>query len=358
MPDNDLPFGDMEDTMSDAFDKLDADEGDDTSSDETSSDNEIESDEAEFEGEGSEDSEEESEEVDDDTSDNDQEGGEGDGESGDSDKVEPPVSWSKEEQEAFLKLPSGIQEVVARRESEREAGLQEKLQGATYAQERLGALERIVAPRRQGWAAQGLGEAQAIEQLIALSDMANNKPGEFIQWLAKTTNYDLDNLLDEGGDDYDGGEEDSVSPEIVNRLNQLEGLVAQNAEIERQAVQSQAQDVYNQFVDEKDGSGQPKHPHFAKVQNVMGTLIQMSQAASLDEAYAKAIWLDPEIKDKLIQENVKKAVNGGKKKNSLNRAKSAASVNKKSNGGSGVTKKALGKTFEDTMGATYDEVNA
>jgi hypothetical protein len=360
MADGDLNFGDMEETMSDAFDKIEADESGEESADDTQQEESDDTGNEGDDGESSSDEEQGSEEATGESEYSEEgQGTEGEDDTSEEKSVEPPTSWSDEDKEEFLKLPPEVREIIARREGERESAFHDKSQGFADSQAKINALESIVAPRRQGWAANGMNETQAIQQLIALSDMANSRPGEFIQWLAKTTNFDLGTLVEDygGGDEY-ADELDGEDSALLQRVSQLENHIVQNANAENVRAQGEAAFTLESFSNDKDNTGQIKHPHYEKVKTAMGNLIEAGQANSLDEAYGKAIWMDPEIRDTLIEKSNKSALKGGKKKVSTDRAKRAAGSNKKSSSASGVGKDAPAKSFEETMSKTYDEINA
>jgi hypothetical protein len=352
MPDQ-LNFGDMEETMSEAFDSMDSDESSEPveavdDSDDTAETGEVgEADEVIEDSEG----------IEAEASIDDQEV-HGDETSSDADKpFEPPNSWSEEEKETFLKLPRELQDAVGRRESERESAFTEKFQDASSAQSKLDALEQIIAPRRQQWAANGLTEHAAINQLLALSDMASSQPEEFIKMLAQNTNTDLANIVNEDSEYY--GEEESVSdPALSERIGNIEKLLLQNQQAQQAQIQSQAGEHLDSFVNQKNETGGLKNPHYNKVEGIMVNLMQTGQANSLDEAYNQAIWIDPEVRDTLLLARDKRSSNGSNRKSSNSRANKAANVNKRGRGSSGISKEPPGRNFEETMSKAYDRVNA
>lgn len=75
----------------------------------------------------------------------------------------------------------------------------------------------------------------------------------------------------------------------------------------------------------------PENAHFDKVKTIMGSLIQSGQAKGLQDAYEKAIWADPSIRNDLLsaQEREKAAK---KKAEMAAKRKAAASVTGSPNG--------------------------
>jgi hypothetical protein len=106
--------------------------------------------------------------------------------------LEPPQYMQGAEAEQFRALPVEMQHFVAR-----------NMAFAEDAAARLagyGEVERVIAPRRQAWAMNGVSEGQAINQLFAISDFASTAPVDFIRWFAGTQQIDL-LALAEGGDE-------------------------------------------------------------------------------------------------------------------------------------------------------------
>jgi hypothetical protein len=93
----------------------------------------------------------------------------------------------------FAALPAEMQQQVARTMAAVE---EQATRYRGYEQ-----LETVIGQRRQAWAMQGMSEAQAVSQLLALSDFAGKSPTDFVQWFSGQHGIDIAALADGGGDD-------------------------------------------------------------------------------------------------------------------------------------------------------------
>jgi hypothetical protein len=95
--------------------------------------------------------------------------------------------------------PAGIDpQVFASLPAETQAALARTMEDVNTRQQRFAALEpleQIIGPRRDLWALNGATPAQAINQLLALSDFAGRDPGGFIRHIAKNSGVDLAQLV-------------------------------------------------------------------------------------------------------------------------------------------------------------------
>lgn len=169
------------------------------------------------------------------------------------------------------------------------------------------AIEKVIGPRREAWARNGMSPEQAVNQLFALSDFASRDPAGFIQQFAATNNIDLTTLEDDG---------EQVDPEVLElrqKVAQLEQGFQSNQQQQQQQTQQQqhqerAQQVA-QFATEKDAQGQLLRPHFeAVVDNIMQALPGLRAANPnahpsqlLQSAYDTAIWANPTTRASLIE---------------------------------------------------------
>ena len=84
-------------------------------------------------------------------------------------------------------------------------------------------------------------------------------------------------------------------------------------------------------------------------------MIQSGQAQGLEDAYEQAIWLNPETRKIVLEEQEKGKLAEAQK--AVKKAKKTAGTQVKSKGGTG-SKPTKKKTMEETMSETYDRANA
>lgn len=208
-------------------------------------------------------------------------------------QVNVPQGLSAQDAEAFSKLPAELQQHVARTMD----SLNE--QATRYAG--LGQLEQLIAPRRQNWALNGMTEAQAVNQLFALSDFASTKPAEFIQYFAQQNGIDLEEVVF-------GAE--PVDPQTSAMQRELQELRQQVSGMTTQQQQSAHTAVINEvvaFAEEKDAQGQPLRPYFNDLGDAIMPFIQAvqqqqpgwSRSQILQEAYDRASWGTPTVRAKI-----------------------------------------------------------
>lgn len=196
--------------------------------------------------------------------------------------LSPPERWSAEWKAKFTALPRDAQQLLLDREGEYDKGFTQKSQEAANLKRQYEPLEPILAPRRQAWAMQGLDDARALTQLLALSDFAANKPQEFIQWFAQQRGINLT---------PPPAQEGAAAPTtpdftpILQKVTSLEQQLQtqQQAEIARQI---------NAF--------KADHEHFEDVRTDMANLLNKGLATDMQDAYEKAMWANPTVRQKLL----------------------------------------------------------
>ena len=93
----------------------------------------------------------------------------------------------------------------------------------------------------------------------------------------------------------------------IDALNQrLSAFERQQQDTLREKVStalSVAETRLKAFTEAKDAEGKPAHPHFDRVRRQMALAVQTANAAgetlSLEDAYDRAVWADPELRQQL-----------------------------------------------------------
>lgn len=245
----------------------------------------------------------------------DKEGEESEGEEEKDDHLEPPPEWTAEEHELFRKLDPASQKWVLDR-----VNTAQEVQGkASQASKQYEAIESVLAPHRDRWARDGMSEAVAIKQLVALSDYAASKPTEFIAWFASQRGIDLGQLTGKQPEPDQGLSDAQMKDPAVRALAQrYEVLEKKLSEIQGQtekitgslthkeqeaaaAQERQNREAIQNFMSETDESGKPKRPYFSQVREMMGVLLENGKAAGLEDAYDRACRADPDVWAKIEQ---------------------------------------------------------
>jgi len=236
--------------------------------------------------------------------------------------LDPPARWSAEDKTAFAALPREAQEVVLKRERDRDAEFTRKSQEYAEKDRRWQGVEAVLGPRRQTFAMEGLNEEQALGQLFAISDFATKDPASFIRWFAQQRQVDLSTLTPQAADEY-------IDPAVRSLQQQVQTLTSTlTSQEQARAQQAQAQAMAEIEAFKND----PSHPHFESVKEHMGALYAGGKATSLQDAYDQAVWANAETRALLIEEQQREAQVKAEKdrKERAEKAKKAAGVNIKS----------------------------
>lgn len=249
---------------------------------------------------------------------------------GEQDPLEPPTDWELKDQELFRALDRKGQEFVLAR-----IKAADDLRGqATELSTKYQALEAVLAPHRDAWARNGLDEANAVRQLVALSDLANTKPIEFAQMFIRERGLTAEQLFgtpaaaaaatakpngaDPAGAAPELGEDTdptiralhSQIAQLTEKINgfqtesQRQAEEARRATGQRETQQREAQEQQlrqeiTEFANAVDSAGKPAHPYFAEVKGFMGPLVDSGQAKDLQQAYDMACRAHPDVNAKI-----------------------------------------------------------
>ena len=209
--------------------------------------------------------------------------------------VQAPAGLTPAEVQQFSTLPAELQQFVARTMERAE---QSATQSAGYAQ-----IEQVIAPRRQAWAMNGMSEAQAVTQLLALSDFASKDPSGFIKYFAQQRSIDLENLV------FD--QDEPIDPNVQQLQNQVQSLSQQLQGMTTQQQQAQHAAIVDEitaFGQAKDAKGVALHPYFDEMGRGMLPYLQAAMAEFgahkprgevLKIAYDNACWAIPAIREKM-----------------------------------------------------------
>lgn len=256
--------------------------------------------------------------------------------------AEAPVSWSQDAKAAWAALPPAVQQAVLKRESEASSGIK------SYS-ERVKALEpieRVIGPRAQALASEFGSVDKGIETLFQISDFANRDPAQFIQWYAQNTGLDLSKLAT-------GAQPQPVDPQIAQLHGQVSAL--QQRFMQEEQTRQAAEDA--RIASEIQAFAADK-PDFDALRPDMGKLIAAGLANSLPEAYEKARYANPQIREQLIKQQQAEAAEKARAE-AEKRAKSArrqADIAVATSGPAGATAPAA--SLRDTLRQAYDQAQA
>ena len=213
--------------------------------------------------------------------------------------IPAPQHWPQDFSKDFEALPVEAQHMFMTRYKQMEADHTKKTQGIAQYRKRQEAFDEIMAPFKGDFERAGMDDVGAVRQLLAAHDYLRKDPQNAINWLANQYGVDI------GAIGNDPAQEDEFADPQVKQLQQqvaqLTGFI-QNQQTQQQSnEQASTQSFIDQFAAETDANGNPAHPHFEKVRNVMGTLISNNNATDLKTAYEMAVYADPDLRQAEIQ---------------------------------------------------------
>jgi len=153
--------------------------------------------------------------------------------------------------------------------------------------------------------AKGLDEVSALRMTIANLIQENQDPRGYMQMVAQRNGMDIRQLAHEiiqseqERDPYEVKLEQTMNP-VLQELNQLKGYVANQ---QQRGVDS----LVDGFVNATNENGEPKYPHFDKVEDLMVRMLPEGKNANnlsveeLDAMYNNAVMATPELRELELQ---------------------------------------------------------
>ena len=247
--------------------------------------------------------------------------------------MDAPKAYKKEFQDSFKTLSPEWRQYLIEREKQSERGFSDmgnKLNDLKW-------VDNLYNTRAERLKANGYSKAQDyIEQLAQIEDALSADPQSTLQALAEAYGVKFN--------------DNTALSSLQRQVNDVQQLVAAQRQYIQQQQQETGNRLVNEFVNAKDEAGNPKHPYFNDVREVMTDLIRKGAANDLDTAYNMAIWTNGDIREKLIQ--AEKAKELAAKVDKAQKAKAAGF-----NPTSKTVPPAKEETLRDSLERIYEELN-
>jgi hypothetical protein len=214
------------------------------------------------------------------------------------DALSAPKTWPAEHREAFEHLPEDQRSFMLQREQERDAAFTRKTTDLAEQRRQVESLQGVLAPYKQQMQAHGISEAEYVSRLMTYDNALRQNPKLALQNLAQ--HYGI-RLSGDSGVDY--VEETPSDPQILQLQQQLNQTQAHIQTMQQSQVMAQQQQLVDQvegFSTAKDAKGNLKHPHFEKLRERMGRLVNAGETTDLNEAYGMALRLDNDLYNEAI----------------------------------------------------------
>lgn len=268
----------------------------------------------------------------------------------------PPSSWSAKGKAEFAKLPSHIQDEVLKRESDFHNGIQQYKEKAEQA-DRIG---NVIRPYEAIIRASNSTPEKAIANLMDTAYRLNTgtpeQKAQTLMQVAQQYNIDLNSLTQQKD------ERPAYVRQLEQQLAQLQGSIQSQQQYAQQQTAQEAQGSIEQFRNETDENGSPKHLYFDDVREDMADRIdaaaRQGRQLSLQDAYDAAIWARADIRETLMtakqQEDELKRKQAQAQK--ARDAKRKAQVNITPTGNHAKTSTKANGSIEDTMRETMAQL--
>lgn len=219
----------------------------------------------------------------------------------------PPASWKKDYHEVWATADPRIQEYAWQREEQMRKGVQPLLSKAQYADD----MQKVMAPYENTIRGLGMEPTQAVRALMEADHTMRTTNGEqqatYFRQLAQQYGVSLD-----GNSNFPQVDQNYSS--LQNELIDLRGKLTS---WEQQTEAQQNQVLLNEIDQFSQGA-----EHFESVRPTMIQLLQGGVAETLQEAYDKAVRIDDNLYESMVQSQ--QAEKASKRSADLNRAAKAA----------------------------------
>ena len=229
--------------------------------------------------------------------------------------IDAPISWTAERKAEFASLPPTLQEYISQRDKESHEAITRAGQQIKAFEPIRGVIEQFAPVFQKN----GLQPHEGIARMMAVNEMLEANPETAIREIAKAYGVNLSGQTEQNAE--------PASREVAELKAELarvkSHLTAQDRQREAAANETLAREIAD-FAKDK--------PHFESVRKVMAGLMSSGAAETMQEAYDRAVYADPTIRQSILADQQK--ANEEKRKaeeaERVKAAKKAAGVNVKS----------------------------
>ena len=198
----------------------------------------------------------------------------------------PPASWKKDFHDIWAKADPKMQEYAWQREEQMRQGVEKVMSKAQFAD----AMQEAIAPYLPTIQGMGLTPDKAVSALMQADYTLRTAPPQQKMQLFMQLAQSYGINLGAAGVNPQAAPQNSVDPlvwQLQNELNTVRGEVM--------GWKQQQEMQQNQQLLDEIGTFSQKAVHFEEARPAMIQLLQSGMAETLEEAYEKAIRLDPNL---------------------------------------------------------------
>jgi len=207
--------------------------------------------------------------------------------------IEAPAGYAPEFAEDFKNLTPKWQEYLGKREKETAGRLEEfanKIAGYKW-------LDDIYANSKERLDNEGVASARDwLSGLAYIDEKMGSNPLETLLCLAKFYGIDLNSGKSCGPADRSG--------EILSRISQIERKYGELIAVLAERNAADFENRLKMFGMQTDVYGKPLHPYFFELLPQIRKLLSGGIGGDIEEAYNKALWMNAEIREKLVSQQI------------------------------------------------------
>ena len=262
--------------------------------------------------------------------------------------INPPSTWRAEAKSKWAGIDPSIKAEIHKREGDAMRGAEMLKEDAQYGKQ----ITSVVAPYMPTIRARGSSPEEAIGTMLnAYHILETAAPQEKARQLLITAQqYGVLNEIGALLNNQAPVQPQGITPEQMNQR-----LAEERQSWESQQTTQTIQGEVERFATAVNEDGTLKNPYFDNVRGTMGALVQSEPNLSIDEAYERAIWATPEIKNLLLSQQ---AGNQVEAKTHVEKAKKASRNNLRNKPSHGVKQPVPTGSVDDTMQETLDNMKA
>lgn len=264
-------------------------------------------------------------------------------------EIKAPSSWKPEAKEAYIKAERGEQltpqeiKLLTAEANRREADYHKGLEGYKTHAQRAREFEQALQPYQQTIQQMGLdGPTAAARMLQVEHTLRYADPATKAAMLNKIAqDYGIDMGMAQSVP-----QQDPQTQYLMQQLNELR----QTQQMWQNTIQQQEREKANYELTNFSSTGEKTH--FEAVRNDMADLLEAGKAQSLEQAYEMAIWMRPDVRQTLIEQQRIEAQKKFEEQQRAARAKTASIGVKGSSPSSGGSQPS-GGSLRDILAAQF-----
>ena len=251
--------------------------------------------------------------------------------------TQAPAHWDSAKREAFAALPPQAQKIVTDLTKGFEADYTRKSTELADDRRFAGSVRSLINDdHRSQMRRAGLTDEQGIAHLVKLNDLYTRDPVGYVKMVVERTGLDPRQIWNVTGD-AQPAQGQQPAPNGADPYQQLYGII-QNLTQEvdgfkrerHQTTERTVSQVIDRFAKEQDSEGKSLRPYFDRVQAKMAELLYTPSYTAIEDygqrlaaAYDAAVYLDPDIRQQLVDAETQRRMKEERDKTDVAKARKA-----------------------------------